>query len=198
MRVCEQAASSSASCEFVSKARVCQQVVKLSLAKLDVRDQFLPRTASTQAYGLVGKAGGGPVAWFGVDVGCDGDAGRGCGSDGCFPAVDDDLGVFSLVLTGCGVEGDGAGFVRNEREVIVAGEDWQDAFAGVGAAQLQMSHERDVCGGIVEGDGNDFVFTTDDAAREFGFERDGGQIVEDSSRSSGCSRQGDASRGLWR
>ena len=79
---------------------------------------------------------------MGVEVWSDGDSVVG-GVDVDIEAVDEQQWRFVGEIL-CGAQdGDGAGFARDERDVVVRIKDGKDALAGPLSMQLQVNHERD-------------------------------------------------------
>jgi hypothetical protein len=104
-----------------------------------------------------------PVVYLGVDIESYRDWRR-CRCDGDVPTVHDDLRRVAFEVGFGRFDGNGAAFSGDERDVVVAVVNRQDAVSDIRqrvrisrtgrlpVAQLQMSHERDARTGIVQGD----------------------------------------------
>ena len=138
--------------------------------------------ALTQSGGLEGQRRDGPMIGLGVDIGCDGCSWKGRRDDRNVPAVEYHQGIVAIeVLPRC-FDGDGSGFVGNQRDVVFAVVDRQHTLSGVLAPELEMGHEGDVRGGIVDCDrqqaGGVRILAFDLPAFHMGLKRDHGHAVE--------------------
>ena len=110
------------------------------------------------SFELVGDdVGGGPVGGLGVQV--ESDAVGGLDVD--VEAVEEQEGRVVLEVLCGGLDGDGAGLSGDEGDVVVGVEDGEDAAAGLLLVELEVGHQGDGWGGVVESDSEDGVVAFD-------------------------------------
>ena len=104
--------------------------------------------------------GCGPMGGLSVEVGGDGDCA--CGWLYVYvEAVDQEQGCVVREVFCGGLNREGAGFAGDQRDVVVGVEDRQDAFAGLLLVELQVGHQGDGVGGVLQRDGEECIAAVD-------------------------------------